>query len=129
MGGDSQMGLLASWIGQAIAARTWGRALPMDYYIYSAFTENPGNQCFVGSREQCRACLAHCVSKPLPHSAYWMPKAAVMQDQGSCAGYPSDCGDKGLTDVTSIYAHRSAVELWNDVEKTMRSSHGDTSKS
>ena len=66
--GDSQLSLLAAWIGQAIAARSWARAAahldgivdakalaaaeanlrsyyttpPLDYYIYSTFTENPG---------------------------------------------------------------------------------------
>lgn len=128
--GDSQLGFLAAWIGQAIAARTWGRALPLDYYLYATFTENPGNQCFVGSREQCRACLAHCVASPLPSSAYWLPKVAVLPGQGSsCAGYPSDCGDRGLVDVAGSYAHRSAAELWNDVESTLRGSRGNTAKS
>merc|ERR1719210_2421972 len=62
--GDSQLGFLASWLGHAIAAASWagsgGVAPPLDYYLYSAFTENPGNQCFVHSSANCRACLAHC---------------------------------------------------------------------
>merc|ERR1712232_1276176 len=56
--GDSQLGLLAAWLGQAIAAESWGGQLPLDYYIYSAFTENPGNQCFVESKGACTACIS-----------------------------------------------------------------------
>merc|ERR1712151_617225 len=63
-GGDSQLGFLASWLGHAIAAASWTSsssvAPSLDYYLYSAFTENPGNQCFVHSAANCRACLAHC---------------------------------------------------------------------
>ena len=34
--------------------------MPLDYYIYSSFTENPSNQCLVHSKAACSACLAAC---------------------------------------------------------------------
>ena len=34
--------------------------LPLDYYIYSSFTENPSNQCLVHAGAECKACLAAC---------------------------------------------------------------------
>jgi len=67
--GDSQLGVLAMWLGQAIAAPTWGQPLPLDYYIYSDFTENPGNQCFVLEAQECAACMQRCDNPPPPSSA------------------------------------------------------------
>lgn len=55
--GDSQLGFLMIWIGHAIAAGTWadgsraGAPLPLQYYVYADFTENPGNQCFVHAKD------------------------------------------------------------------------------
>merc|ERR1719210_1054130 len=76
--GDSQLGVLAMWMGQAAAAPTWGRPLALDYYIYSDFTENPGNQCFVHSMAACQACLQRCASSEPPKRAYWLPSAAYI---------------------------------------------------
>jgi hypothetical protein len=105
--GDSQAGLLAIWLGHAIAQMSWadggekhessggaagsstasdgaagdgvlaegaagGSAvpLPLDYYLYSTFTENPANQCFLLPRDRCVACMERCKENPLPASAY-----------------------------------------------------------
>merc|ERR1719456_1750814 len=37
--GDSQVSLIASWVGHAAAAASWDGALPLDYYLYFTFTE------------------------------------------------------------------------------------------
>ena len=34
--------------------------MPLDYYVYSSFTENPSNQCLVHAKAACSACLAAC---------------------------------------------------------------------
>jgi len=128
--GDSQLGFLASWLGQAIAAQTWNdTTLPLEYYIYSAFTESPGNQCFVHSRENCRACMLQCVEKPLPASAYWLPEWAYMRtgNASSCAGFIEDCGEMGLEHVVAEYTPTSAGALWRAVETALR--RGGTDRS
>lgn len=132
--GDSQLGMLATWIGHAIAAETWGKGgLPLHYYIYSDFTENPGNQCFVHSEKNCENCLRRCWENPPPPSAYWMPEYAYMNrsknpdyaivqqqnqtdnntssntnssktDNNPCVLYfDGDCGQQGIQDVIGWY--------------------------
>lgn len=127
--GDSQLGLLASWLGHAIAASTWGGALPLDYYVYSAFTENPGNQCFVHSARNCQACLAHCEAKPLPAKSFWLPSSAIMSPgKNSCAAGAADCGSRGLEEIVAAYSSQTAGSLWRAVEAALASTHGDTSR-
>mmetsp|Transcript_101304 Transcript_101304/g.315740 ORF Transcript_101304/g.315740 Transcript_101304/m.315740 type:complete len:705 (-) Transcript_101304:85-2199(-) len=127
--GDSQLGILATWLGHTIAAPSWGagaQAFPLDYYIYSAFTENPGNMCFLHSHAACRACQRHCLARPLPETAYWMPDDAFFGDgpTASCAyAGPDDCGGAGLADIYAAYAGKTAGELWRDVEAALR--HND----
>mmetsp|Transcript_62269 Transcript_62269/g.181915 ORF Transcript_62269/g.181915 Transcript_62269/m.181915 type:complete len:670 (-) Transcript_62269:187-2196(-) len=130
--GDSQLGLLAVWLGHAIAAPTWkGGSLPLDYYMYSAFTENPGNQCFVHSAANCKACLQHCHAKPLPEKSYWLPKGVSPSPQDPCVdGDPNqDCGVKGIEDIYEAYAHETASTLWTDVETTLSANPQDVSRS
>merc|ERR1712039_616662 len=115
--GDSQLGIIASWLGQAIAAETWGGQLPLDYYLYSSFTENPGNQCFVESKGACQDCIARCNAAPLPKTSLWLPKDAYMVEDDSkkhpnpCVPDASDCGEKGLEHVFAKYASKSASVL------------------
>mmetsp|Transcript_73140 Transcript_73140/g.131727 ORF Transcript_73140/g.131727 Transcript_73140/m.131727 type:complete len:606 (+) Transcript_73140:46-1863(+) len=118
--GDGQLGLLAMWLGQAIAASTWGSQLSLDYYMYSSFTENPGNQCFVLSKEACQECLRKCNSPAQPHSANWMPSAALMSGR-PCVNTPQDCGKKGLADVIAAFKKDSAAALWDDIERKLAS--------
>ncbi|CAL1135720.1 unnamed protein product, partial [Cladocopium goreaui] len=47
--GDSQLDVLAIWLGQTLASRSWKASVFLDFYMYSAFTENPGNQCYLHS--------------------------------------------------------------------------------
>jgi len=143
--GDSQLGLLAMWIAHAIAAPTWASgagsakeagggtgntSLPLDYYIYSAFTENPGNQCYVHAGKDCKSCLQHCGTPPA--SAYWLPGFAytgVPPDYTSwdppppparaCVADAGSCGARGLGDVAKAYAGKGASALWDDVERAL----------
>jgi len=129
--GDSQLGLLAVWLGHALAARTWHGGLPVDYYMYSSFTENPGNQCFVHSAANCRACLQHCHSKPLPQTSYWLPKGVSPSPQDPCVDADPNhyCGAKGIEDVVQAYAHKTVSELWGDIETTLGRNPQDVSRS
>jgi len=117
--GDSQLGFLAIWLGQAIAAPTWGQPLPVDYYIYSDFTENPGNQCFVHASAACQACMRKCASPEPPRSAYWMPHGAFMNGQ-ACVLSAEDCGASGLEDVVKAFGSGDAATLWQTVETKVR---------
>lgn len=120
--GDSQLGLLAVWIGHALAAPSWGY-LPVDYYLYSDFTENPGNQCYVHSKDNCAICAQRCERNPLPNSSFWMPDNAFLNDH-SCAdaGSPAMCGTKGLEHVIKAFAGKNAGEVWKIVEDTIQGS-------
>lgn len=115
--GDSQLGFLAMLIGQAIAAPTWGKPLPLDYYIYSDFTENPGNQCFVYSNATCNACMQRCESPPPQKEDYYLPEAAYMPGGKACVTSAVDCGTKGLEDVVAAYGSGTALALWNAIEQ------------
>mmetsp|Transcript_31503 Transcript_31503/g.80314 ORF Transcript_31503/g.80314 Transcript_31503/m.80314 type:complete len:678 (+) Transcript_31503:64-2097(+) len=134
--GDSQLGFLAVWLGQAIAAPTWGELTPgrnhllVDYYLYSAFTENPGNQCLVRSGAQCMDCLQHCNDHPLPDSACWMPAWAQFNYTGMCSCVPAEeelCGRHGLEDVVDRWKDRSASDLWTAVERALNAQAMDKS--
>jgi len=130
--GDSQVFLLVMWIAHAASAATWGQEFPLGYYLYSAFTENPGNQCFVHGGEQCKACLAACGTPP--PSAYWLPGFAYshvdasytdwgpppMPPAKACVDTATSCGAKGLADVIAAYKDETAGALWEDVEAVLR---------
>mmetsp|Transcript_107608 Transcript_107608/g.273168 ORF Transcript_107608/g.273168 Transcript_107608/m.273168 type:complete len:637 (-) Transcript_107608:81-1991(-) len=118
--GDSQLGMLATWIGQALAAPTWGE-LPVDYYMYADFTENPGNQCYVHSYHNCAACLSKCNNNPLPGTAFWMPNEAFT-DGKSCAGAgsPQYCGQNGVEQIYAAFSGKGALDLWDAVEHAFR---------
>jgi len=118
--GDSQAGLLAMWLGHAIAAPTWGQPLPLDYYIYSDFTENPGNQCFVHSAAACSACMFRCASPPPPRRAYYLPRAAYMDGWQVCVTTYYDCGLTGLQDIVPHYRSGTAAALWTEIEEKLR---------
>jgi len=123
--GDSQLGVLATWLGHALAAPSWGdgaQPFPLDYYIYSTFTENPGNMCFLHSQANCRACQQRCLTNPLPETAYWLPGDAFFGSglRASCAyDGRGDCGCAGLAEVYAAYAGKTAEDLWRDVEVTL----------
>jgi len=122
--GDSQLGFLAVWIAHAIAASTWSSAsgLPLQYYIYADFTENPGNQCFVHSEDGCKRCLARCAAEPLPPTSFWLPEYGFMGPGGnkSCVvDSESYCGQKGIEHVLAAYGNAKASTLWSAVEDVL----------
>lgn len=119
--GDSQLSFAASWIGHALAATTWGQ-LPLDYYVYAAFTENPGNQCLIHGPARCAACMQRCnqVSTGQQH-AYWLPGEAfrTVGNANPCASTSEDCGQHGLAEVLQTYQQKTAGSLWHAVESSM----------
>jgi len=140
--GDSQLMTLAMWIGHSISAKTWGgaEAFPLDYYMYSAFTENPGNQCYNHGKEGCQSCLKQCGTPP--PSAYWLPGFAYTgvpanyEDWGAppqsmgakaCVTEASSCGEKGFADILAQFGSSSAAQLWDKVEGALRARSGATS--
>jgi len=145
--GDSHLGLLSLWLGHALAAPSWTPdsqgedvhtetrqgSLKLDYYLYAAFTESPGNQCLVHSGANCQACLEHCSAKPLPTSAYWLPDWAFFGDKedpsSSCTPTQAPCGKKGIQDVIAAYADRHVGQLWADVEQALEASASSTASS
>ncbi|MCP4297950.1 MAG: hypothetical protein GY786_20370, partial [Proteobacteria bacterium] len=66
--GNSQTYFMILWAACSVAG------IPLDYYIYNHFCENPGNQCYVLQKDLCEKCLSDC---------------------GSCPPNPSTCGTKG----------------------------------
>jgi len=132
--GDSQVFALVMLIAHTATAQTWGKGadLPLDYYIYSAFTENPGNQCFVHGGDQCKACLKQCGTPP--SSAYWIPGFAYShvdpdfkgwgapdnKEAKACVDTETSCGQAGLEDVIAAYKDEMAAKLWDDVERVLR---------
>jgi len=117
--GDSQAGFLAVWLGQAIAAPTWDQPLPLDYYMYSDFTENPGNQCFLLSKTACQACMEKCQSPSPSRHSFYLPRAAYINGK-PCVSSPADCGSVGLEAVLAAFGADTAGELWAAVEEKLR---------
>jgi len=121
--GDSQVSFMAMWIGHALAASTWGHSLPLDYYVYSTFTENPGNQCLMHSKDQCAACLAQCVEKSVDQRhAFWLPGEAFMQlgePYNPCATTDASCGQHGFQELVRAYERQTAGGLWGDIEASL----------
>jgi len=141
--GDSQLGFLTVWVGHAAAASTWAAPrthgdvdqegepaadarsppLPVQYYVYADFTENPGNQCFVHSKAACEKCLQTCAANPLPRSSFWLPDWAFMgpgNNMSCVVDSEKYCGKKGFQDVVAAYSQKTAIRLWEDVEKILR---------
>jgi len=127
--GDSQLGFLAVWLGHAIAAPTWGEGeapLPVDYYLYSAFTESPGNQCLVHTSDACQACMKRCNDDPLPDTAFWMPGEAFFDGHSCVPAQPDVCGETGVGDIISAYAGDSASDVWARVEDRLAAEGSST---
>lgn len=130
--GDSQLGLLAIWMGQALAAQSWGGsgALPVDYYLYSAYTENPGSQCLLHSESACHTCLGHCKANPLPAKAYWLPGEAFMTYGNPCvADGWHVCPQKGFEDINWNYGLGHVGPLWHTIEQELSWHSGKVDRS
>merc|ERR1740121_1634863 len=133
--GDSQLGMLAMLIAHSMAAQTWSdgqeeaqdcadnpvTCLPLDYYVYSDFSENPGNQCLVHAEEQCEKCLEKCAEKDPRPADFDMPKYAYMAPDQTCVlSEPGNCGKKSFRDVMSTYTKHLASSLWDQVLAAMK---------
>merc|ERR1712194_370376 len=116
--GDSQVGILAMLLGQAIAAGTWGQTLKLDYYIYSDFTENPGNQCYVLSKDACVECMDRCQRHQPHRHSFWLPHSAFEHGK-PCVDGKSYCGSHGLQDVVAAYKDYTAAALWDEIEQKL----------
>lgn len=131
--GDSQLGILAMWIAHALAVQSWGGSgkVPLDYYLYSAFTENPGNQCLLHSMDNCKKCLWRCNSNKPPPSSFWMPDTGLMSQydrSNPCVnGGEASCPAHGLEDVMWNFGLKRAGLLWQRVEEVLQQP-GDASK-
>ena len=85
--GDSQYYFLVVWLATALTGTG------LDYYHYSHFCENPGNQCFVLGGSQCAACIA----------------SGGMQATIN----PSRCGQKSLGDMVQAFAGKPPKALYD----------------
>jgi len=117
--GDSQVGILAMLLGHAIAAPSWGQPLKLDYYIYSDFTENPGNQCYVLSKQACVECLQRCEGDQPNRHSYWMPGSAFFDGKPCVSSDASYCGSNGLQDIVAAYRDYAAAALWDEMEEKL----------
>jgi len=132
--GDSQLGLLAMWIGHALAATSWGGSgrVPLDYYLYSSYVENQGNQCLLHSWSACASCLKTCIDDKPPAGTWWAPSQAYMSyDKGNpCViGGDGACPKNGLETIMWNFGLKHTGPLWRAVEEVLSKSDGDVSKS
>lgn len=133
--GNSQVFFLAAWMGHALAAQTWGQTLPLDYYIYSSFTENPSNQCLVHGGSTCASCLQACDNSGYAgpgstHQRYccmepepWIPSPGLFNSKPCIPANlaTSICGNQGFGDIYDKYVDKSVSDLWQDFKKTAES--------
>lgn len=90
--GDSQQSFLAVWLATSLLG---GPIL--DYYAYSNFCENPGNQCFVLGQRDCKKCLRQ---SGMAHSIF-----------------EKRCGATGVQDIIAQFQGKSVDSLFQAVVK------------
>ncbi|CAK9115180.1 Hypothetical protein SCF082_LOCUS53320 [Durusdinium trenchii] len=120
--GDSQLDVLSIWLGQALVAKTWTGHLLSDYYLYSYFTENPGNQCFLHSSSRCGDCLWTCSSKQFPPGSFYLQdKGFMSQDHSKPCVLQSEfaCPSNGIETIFWNFGLKPASELWKTLEKVL----------
>lgn len=83
--GDSQQYFLATWLATSLLG---GPSL--DYYAYSHFCENAGNQCFILGGDTCRQCVKDSMNPLL---------------------WDTHCGNKGVRDIIQMFNGRPAAHL------------------
>jgi len=91
--GDSQQYFLTTWLATSLLGRN---DVTLDYYVYSNFCENPGNQCYVLGGSGCRACIANASGNP-----YMVPQER--------------CGVQGVQDMVWRFQGVSAKSLYNQI--------------
>jgi len=120
--GDSALSFMAMWIGHASAAGTWGPeggAPFLDYFIYSAFVENPSNQCLVHSYANCEACIERCNQAQPAANGYWLPESAYLtwDHSNPClTGKKNECPLHGFETIWWNWKEKYAGLLWEMVE-------------
>merc|ERR1712087_73083 len=88
--GDSQQYFLTVWLATSLLQNG---ETALDYYLYSRFCENPGNQCFVLGSQACSQCIAN--SKLGIHVQ------------------PGQCGAHSVDDMVERYAGQPAQTLYS----------------
>lgn len=88
--GDSQIYFLTMLLATNLLKDT-----RLDYYIYEAFCENGGNQCFILAKDECQKCLA-------------MPRHDEKRD-------PSLCGTLSYKDVLKTFEGKTAGDMYKAV--------------
>lgn len=91
--GDSQQYFLAAWLGTALLNKN---DIKLDYYVYSKFCENPGNQCYVLGDKGCQACLANSSGNQYPVPA-------------------SRCGKQSAQDMVFKFGGGAAMSLYQQL--------------
>jgi len=132
--GDSQLGMLAMWIGHAVAAQSWGGSgsIPLDYYLYSSYVENQGNQCFLHSSASCILCMSACQHHKPAAGTFWAPSTASMSwDKSNPCVFGGDeaCSENGLETIMWTFGLKHAGPLWQAVEDVLERHYGSVSKS
>merc|ERR1712032_199815 len=86
-GGDSQQYFLATWLATSLLSSG-----TLDYYMYTDFCENPGNQCFVLGEDGCEQCIA---------------ESGVLEVDAK------RCGSKSVGAVVDLFKDRPAQDLYD----------------
>eukprot|EP00490_Sorites_sp_Unknown_P029761 CAMPEP_0114668954 /NCGR_PEP_ID=MMETSP0191-20121206/37212_1 /TAXON_ID=126664 /ORGANISM="Sorites sp." /LENGTH=123 /DNA_ID=CAMNT_0001923389 /DNA_START=117 /DNA_END=488 /DNA_ORIENTATION=- len=90
--------------------------------MYSAFTENPGNQCYLHSTKRCGACLWTCKSKWFPPGSFYVPSDGFMSGDHSkpCVMWSEfACSQHGIEDIFWNFGFERADRLWTTLEKVL----------
>ena len=82
------------WVGISIAGN-----LDLDYYLYDAFCENPGNQCYLLGKDDCLECLK-------PH---YIGVKNLDDANKQCGNGPS------LSNILSMYKNDQVNSLYQKV--------------
>jgi len=85
--GDSQQYFLAVWLATSLLSST-----TLEYYMYTNFCENPGNQCFVLGGDGCQQCVA---------------------DSGMPDVDAERCGSQSVYAIVGLFKDRPAQDLYD----------------
>ena len=92
--GNSQMSFISMWVGISIAGN-----LDLDYYLYDAFCENPGNQCYLLGKDDCLECL----------KSHYIGVKNLDDANKQCGNGPS------LSNILSMYKNDQVNSLYQKV--------------
>jgi len=119
--GDSQQLFLAAWLATSVLG---DGKVKLDYYIYSKFCENPGNQCYVLGKPECQACLVDSSGNQYPLPTSRCPKHSVLDmlfkfGGGTAWTLFEQLSTPGLSSNTStqIFNYLAGIDAGNSVLK------------